>query len=88
MNESADLERRPTRKAPSQENPMNTDDNQLQAITMVRRTLLTLARQEDLLAADEAATVPYWMPRSPDVAAHRAAARVLRSAADDFLQAG
>ena len=67
---------------------MNTDDNQLQALTMVRRTLLTLARQEDRLAADEAATVPYWMPCSPDVAAHRAAARVLRSAADDFLQAG
>lgn len=42
------------------------------------RELLVLARQEEVLADDEAAGTPYWSPCPASVLAHRAAARALR----------
>jgi hypothetical protein len=43
--------------------------------------LLRLAHQEDELAADEAARVPYWAPTPASVTGHRAAATALREQA-------
>jgi hypothetical protein len=48
----------------------------------VRRELFRLADAEEQRAAEEAATVPYWAPYPDSVAAHRAAARVLRQDAE------
>ncbi len=50
----------------------------------VRQELLRLARLEDQLAADEAATVPYWAPCPTSVVGHRAAAQALRQEADQL----
>ena len=51
----------------------------------IRRILLELARREDDIGFSEAAAVPYWAPKP--VSGHHAAARVLRSEADRFLEA-
>ena len=50
--------------------------------TALRRLLLRLAKAEEDRAADEAATVPYWMPCPASVLGHRLAAETLRAAAD------
>lgn len=50
-----------------------------------RAILLKLAKQQDDLAAQEAATVPYWAPCPPSVLGRRAAAEVLRAQADEYL---
>jgi hypothetical protein len=52
---------------------------------VLRRELLQLARQEDDLASDEGAAVPYWAPCPPSVQGHRAAAVALREAADRVI---
>jgi hypothetical protein len=51
------------------------------------RILLTLARREADLAADQAAAVPYWAPVPPSVSAHRASASALRSEAERLARA-
>ncbi|TCJ30603.1 hypothetical protein [Nocardioides jejuensis] len=53
----------------------------------VRSLLLQLARDEDEIAADEAATTPYWEPVPASVAGHREAALALRAQADELLTA-
>lgn len=53
----------------------------------LHRALMALARQEAEIAADEAASVPYWAPVPESVSGHRAAAAVLRSEADRLLGA-
>jgi len=53
--------------------------------TLLRSRLLRLAKAEDDRAADEAANVPYWAPLPASVTGHRAAAAVLRRAAEGFL---
>ena len=58
------------------------------AITFrLRQLLLELARREDNLACSEAAAVPYWAPHPTSISGHRAAAEVLRTEADRFLEA-
>ncbi|WP_109509204.1 hypothetical protein [Nocardioides speluncae] len=52
---------------------------------LLRRELLLLAGREDIAAAQEAALVPYWAPCPASVVGHRAAARALREAAEQFL---
>ncbi|GAA1947824.1 hypothetical protein GCM10009798_03690 [Nocardioides panacihumi] len=51
----------------------------------LRRILLELARREDECAADERATLPYWLACPPSVQGHRAAADALREQADRLL---
>lgn len=51
----------------------------------LRMALLELARQEDDLAADEAAAQPYWAPCPPSALGHHAAAEALRERADQLL---
>ncbi|MDO7868214.1 hypothetical protein [Nocardioides jiangxiensis] len=53
----------------------------------MRSLLLQLARDEDAIAADEAAATPYWEPVPPSVAGHREAALALRAQADELLAA-
>lgn len=53
----------------------------------LRRELLRLAAREDDLAAQEAATVPYWAPCPSTVLGHRTAGHVLRDLADHLLGA-
>jgi hypothetical protein len=48
----------------------------------LRRELLRLAKTEEDIAADEAATVPYWAPSPASILGHRIAASVLRTFAD------
>lgn len=47
----------------------------------LRRLLLILADEQDAVAAQEAARVPYWKPWPTSVIGARAAARVLRETA-------
>lgn len=47
----------------------------------LRRLLVALAEEQDLAAAQEAASLPYWKPCPPSLLGTRAAARVLREAA-------
>ena len=54
----------------------------------VRAILMSLARDEDERAADEAAATPYWSACPASVAGHRAAAAVLRGEADSLLAVG
>lgn len=54
----------------------------------LRTILLSLARREDDLAAEEAAASPYWSPCPATVAGHRAAAAALRVEADSLLAIG
>ena len=48
----------------------------------LRSLLLDLARRQDNLAADQAASTPYWAPCPPTVLGHRSAAAALRAEAD------
>jgi hypothetical protein len=67
-------------------NDMNhSDENTLNR--RLRRILLELARREDEIAHEEAATVPYWESPPASVVGHRAAADSLRFEADRFLRA-
>jgi hypothetical protein len=50
--------------------------------TTVRAILLKLAKEQEDLAAEAAAAVPYWTPCPPTVLGHRAAAVALREQAD------
>lgn len=52
---------------------------------LMRKELLRLASIEEELAVTEAARTPYWEACPDSVAAHRAAARLLRKDADRFL---
>ena len=49
---------------------------------ILRRLLLSLAREQEDTAAREAALVPYWKPCPHSVIGIRVAARVLREAAE------
>lgn len=64
---------------------MNTTSAAHTASTTVRGILLNLAKQQDDLAAQEAAAVPYWTPCPPSVLGRRAAAEALRAQADEYL---
>jgi len=65
-----------------------TDDADTpQTTSRLRQILLDLARREHDIAVSEAAAVPYWAPLPSSVMGHRAAAAVLRSEADRFLEA-
>ncbi len=66
---------------------MNTNPADPTVAALLRRRLLELARLQDELAANEAATTPYWKPQPPTVDGHRAAADVLRAEADRLLPA-
>lgn len=50
--------------------------------TQLRILLLDMARHQDDLAADEAASTPYWQPHPMTVHGHRSAADALRAEAD------
>jgi len=54
---------------------------------LLRSRLLELARRQDDLAAQEAATTPYWKPQPDTVHGHRTAAEALRAEADLMLAA-
>ena len=54
-------------------------------VSRLRSLLLQLARQEDDLAAAEAADTPYWCPYPMSVIGHRAAAVALREQADQLV---
>ena len=59
------------------------DDNSPSTLSArLRRILFQLAKEQDELAAREAAAVPYWRPYAGTVLAHRAAAAALRDRAD------
>jgi hypothetical protein len=64
---------------------MNTHTIDGTTAALLRSRLLELARRQDDLAADEAATTPYWKPQPVTVHGHRAAADVLRAEADLLL---
>lgn len=55
--------------------------------TLLRSRLLELARQQDELAARQAAGSPYWMPEAPAIHGRRIAADVLRAEVDRLLDA-
>lgn len=55
--------------------------------SVLRARLLELARHQDELAANQAATTPYWKPQPPTVHGHRSAADALRAEADLLLDA-
>jgi hypothetical protein len=50
----------------------------------LRRVLARLASEQETAAAQLAAVVPYWKPCPDSVIGFRAAARVLREAAESF----
>jgi hypothetical protein len=54
---------------------------------VLRSRLLELARRQDEMAAQEAATTPYWKPQPSTVHGHRRAADALRAEADHVLRA-
>jgi hypothetical protein len=56
-------------------------------LAALRFELLRLAKEQDDLAADEAARVPYWAPCPASVDGHRAAAAALRCDADQIVAA-
>ena len=49
-----------------------------QITALLCRRLQEIARNEELIAADEAASTPYWAPCPDSAVGHRAAARALR----------
>jgi hypothetical protein len=53
----------------------------------LRQILLELARREESIACSVAATVPYWAHQPASVSGHRSVARLLRSEADQLLEA-
>lgn len=64
---------------------MNNSSTANGTSAVFRAILLKLAKQQDDLAAQEAAKVPYWTPCPPSVLGHRAAAEALRAQADEYL---
>lgn len=66
---------------------MNTRSADSTVAPELRSILLEMARRADSLAADEAASTPYWAPTPTAVLAHRGAAALLRAEADQFLAA-
>lgn len=66
---------------------MNTHTIDSTTAALLRSRLLDLARRQDDLAAQEAATTPYWMPQPATVHGHRTAADALRAEADLVLTA-
>lgn len=66
---------------------MSTHPGTTTITTLLRARLLELARHQEELAVDEAATTPYWMPHPDTVHAHRVAADALRAEADRLLAA-
>lgn len=60
-----------------------TIDTEMTAV--LRRWLLDLARRQDELAAEAAATTPYWKPQPATAHGHRSAADALRAEADHLL---
>jgi len=66
---------------------MNTHTIDSTAAALLRSRLLELARRQDDLAAQEAATTPYWKPQPAPVHGHRSAADALRAEADLVLRA-
>jgi len=65
---------------------MNTHTDGTMA-SKLRLILLDLARRQDNMAADQAASTPYWAPSPPSVLGHRSAAAALRAEADHLLAA-
>ena len=65
---------------------MNTHTDEPTA-SKLRSILLNLARHQDNMAADQAASTPYWAPCPPSVLGHRSAAAALRAEADHLLAA-
>ena len=63
-----------------------TADNVTESEVMaaLRHELLRLAVEQEMLADQEAAEVPYWAPRPASVEGHRAAATALRADAERF----
>jgi hypothetical protein len=51
----------------------------------LRSILLELARNQENLAADGAASTPYWSPCPSTVLGHRTAAAALRAQADQLV---
>ncbi len=66
---------------------MDTHTTDSRMTRELRSVLLKLARRQDDLAADEAATTPYWLPCPPSVLGRRSAAEVLRAEADHLVTA-
>lgn len=66
---------------------MDSSSKATGTISTVRAILLKLAKQQDELAAQRAAAVPYWTPCPPSVLGHRAAAEALRAQADAYRAA-
>lgn len=66
---------------------MNTHTIDNTTAALLRSRLLDLARRLDELAAQEAATTPYWKPQPATVHGHRTAADALRAEADLVLTA-
>jgi hypothetical protein len=64
---------------------MNTHTIDSTTAALLRSRLLDLARRQDDLAAQEAATTPYWKPQPSTVHGHRSAAEALRAEADLVL---
>ncbi len=67
---------------------MNTHTTDSTTAALLRSRLLDLARRQDDLAAQVAATTPDWKPQPSTVHGHRIAAAVLRAEADLLLLAG
>jgi hypothetical protein len=66
---------------------MNIPTPDAPTATALRARLLAMARRQDELAADLAATTPYWQPQPWCVHGHHAAADALRAEADLLLAA-
>jgi hypothetical protein len=66
---------------------MNNHTTDGTTAALLRSRLLELARRQDDLAAQEAATTPYWKPQPDTVHGHRTAADALRAEADLMLAA-
>jgi len=59
------------------------DDNSPRTLRdSLRRILFQLAKDQEELAAQEAAATPYWRPHSATILGHREAAAALRDQAD------
>ena len=66
---------------------MNIDPVDPTIAPILRARLLILARRQDEMAADEAASTPYWKPQPATVHGRRRAADALRAEADRLLAA-
>ena len=66
---------------------MNNRAVEVDMTRILRARLLQIARQQDELAATEAAATPYWESPPASVHGHRTAAAALRAEADVLLAA-